>query len=268
MTPGQLPPREIRLLALVLAMLALAAVGPHVAQSPHYHAFADQQPFWGLPHAWNVLSNLPFGLAGAACLVGTARLGPRALSATERVLLTLTGMGLLLTALGSAWYHLAPGDAGLLVDRGAMLVPFAGLLGLAGCRISSRAGRALAVTVLVAGPVALNVCAATGNLFPWSVLQGGGLLMLLMLWGLRNETALPVRWGLVVATYAVAKLFEAGDHLVWSLSGELVSGHALKHAVAALAVLPVLGALERLRRGGQNGRQLPPRAADPRRSLA
>src|SRR5262245_8448724 len=38
-------------------------VPPH-AQPQSYHNFADQQPMLGMPHALNVLSNLPFIVVG------------------------------------------------------------------------------------------------------------------------------------------------------------------------------------------------------------
>ena len=48
----------------LLAALALACFGPSVAQHAHYHAFADQRGWLGLPCAMDVLSNLLFALAG------------------------------------------------------------------------------------------------------------------------------------------------------------------------------------------------------------
>src|SRR4051812_47632110 len=138
-------PREWRLLLAVLALATLAIAGPHLAQMPQYHAFADQQSWRGMPHAGDVLSNLAFAFVGVACLVALAR-ARQALSGAERVLLALAGAGLLATCAASTWYHLAPGDARLVVDRAGMVVAFSGLLGLAACRVSSRAGLSLATT--------------------------------------------------------------------------------------------------------------------------
>ena len=46
--------------------------------------------------------------------------------------------------------------------------------------------------------------------------------------------------------YAAAKMLEAGDAWVFEATGHLVSGHTLKHGVAALAALPVLAALQQV----------------------
>jgi hypothetical protein len=41
-----------------------ALLGPSVAQPSHYHEFADQRSWGWLPHAMDVISNLPFALWG------------------------------------------------------------------------------------------------------------------------------------------------------------------------------------------------------------
>jgi hypothetical protein len=55
--------------------------------------------------------------------------------------------------------------------------------------------------------------------------------------------------GALIACYAVAKLLELGDAHVLQWTDGLVSGHSLKHVVAAFAAWPVLGLLARA--GGQ-----------------
>jgi hypothetical protein len=101
-----------------------------------------------------------------------------------------------------------------------------------------------ACVVLLLGALAVRVWALSGNLLPWVVLQAGGLVLMLLLarckviagaWG--------IRLGAVVAVYIVAKLLELGDHLVFDATAGLVSGHSLKHMVAALAAWPVISAM-------------------------
>ena len=234
-------PREMRLLLAVLAIAAIAAAGPFLAQAPDYHRFADQQVRWGVPHAGDVLSNLAFVIAG---VFGAWRLRlADGLGRVERSLGALACAGLVLTAFGSGWYHLQPDDTRLVADRLAMSVVFAGVLGLAACRVSARAGAALAMLVLAAAPAAVMFWSATGDLWPWAVLQGGGMVLLVVLaFSAGDRAAAPVRWGWVVAAYALAKLLEFGDHALWHAAGQWLSGHSLKHVVAALAVWPVFAA--------------------------
>ena len=254
-------PSESRLLAAVAGVLLIAVFGPPVAQPADYHAFADAHTRWGVPHAFDVLSNLPFALVAMVGMRRLWRLGD-ALDPVQRALAWLACVGLVLTTVGSAWYHLRPDDAGLVVDRGAISVAFAGIVGLVACRINARAGASLGLALLAAGPVAVAVWFLTGNLLPWAALQGGGMVLLVvMCFSKAVPGALPVRWGLVIAAYAVAKLLEAADHGVWQLTGEGVSGHTLKHLFAAAAAWPLVGALGRLQARGQNRSALPPQAA-------
>ena len=243
---------EAGLLLGMAALLALALFGPVLPASAHQHTLADQRALWGIPCALDVLSNLPFAIAGLWGLVTLRRVAPGMLDAPSRALASLFFAGLVCTAAGSALYHWQPQDAGLLWDRLGMVLPFAGLLGLAGAsRVSARAGAAAAGTVLLAGPLAVLWWSHSGNLLPWAVVQLGGMLVVLALACLpRRDGALALHLGAVMALYAMAKLFEAADHAVFEATGQAVSGHSLKHVLAAAAAWPVLAALAALRHSG------------------
>ena len=243
---------EAGLLLGMAALLALALFGPVLPASAHQHTLADQRALWGIPCALDVLSNLPFAIAGLWGLVALRRVAPGMLDAPSRALASLFFAGLVCTAAGSALYHWQPQDAGLLWDRLGMVLPFAGLLGLAGAsRVSARAGAAAAGTVLLAGPLAVLWWSHSGNLLPWAAVQLGGMLVVLALACLpRRDGALALHLGAVMALYAMAKLFEAADHAVFEATGQAVSGHSLKHVLAAAAAWPVLAALAALRHSG------------------
>jgi hypothetical protein len=239
--------RECLLAGVFLFLLAAALFGPSVAQPAHYHDFADQRSWGWLPHAMDVLSNLPFalwGMVGGWALMRAVR--ACAVDAATAAMAGLFFAGLWVTAAVSASYHLQPGDAGLAWDRGGMVLAFAGLLGLAAMQaVSTRAGMALATAILVLGPLSIHAWSLSGNVLPWAVLQGGGMVLILGFACLRPAQAreLPVRWALLLAIYALAKLLELGDHAVYEWTGHLVSGHSLKHMVAACAAWPVVTAL-------------------------
>ncbi len=242
--------REWALLGAALGLLALAVCAPSLAADVHQHGFADQRTLWGLPHAVDVLSNLPFAVAALWGAVLLGRLGRRESLATEgttRALAALFFTGLLLTTAGSAAYHWQPDNAGLLWDRLGMVAAFSGLLGLgAAARVSPRAGMATAGFMLVAAPAAALWWAHSGNLMPWAVAQLGGMLVVLVLAFLpKRAGALALNRGGVVAWYGAAKLCELWDANVFAFTGYWVSGHSLKHLLAAGAALPVLLALHR-----------------------
>ena len=247
--------RELALLAGVVMLAVLACCAPALAQPARYHAFADQRSWtiawtsgWtSLPHAMDVLSNLPFAWFGALGLAWLARaVRCQSLGVNAVGLLALFFGGLIVTAGASSAYHWQPHNTGLAWDRIGMVLPFAGLMGLAALQaVGQRAGIALAGAVLCLGPLSVYTWSQTGNLLPWAVLQFGGMALIVVLALLRPVQAvqLPIRWGLVMAIYALAKVLELADHQVWELLGHSVSGHSLKHIVASLAALPVIAAL-------------------------
>lgn len=253
-----------RILLLACAVLLLVAVlAPPLAQPPHLHAFADQRVLWGVPFAMDVVSNLAFAVAAWTGLRTLRRVTPHLVDAAQRAAAGLFFAGLLVTALASAWYHLAPLDPGLAIDRGGMAIAFAGLLSLlAAGRVSARAGLLLGAALLVLAPVSVMVWLQTGNVLPWAVVQFGGIALVLLVLAITRPGpgALPVRWSLVLLAYAAGKLFEMNDHFIFEASGELLSGHTLKHVVAAAAAWPVIAAVATLTQR-QNGRHLSAQAA-------
>ncbi|HEX5739188.1 MAG TPA: hypothetical protein VFY22_11815 [Hydrogenophaga sp.] len=228
------------LLATVLgpAVLTLPAHGMD-ALHPHGHAFVDARIFWGIPNFMDVLSNAPLLLAG---LLGVWALRGAQLLPPARQAMTVFFVGLMVTGLGSACYHWAPDAQGLVLDRLGMAVTFAGALSLAVSeRVSAAAARATLRMALVVAPLSAVMPLSHDNVWPWAVVQFGG--MALMFWLSLQKTvvgAVGVRIGVLLALYAVAKLFELGDEVVFHATGETVSGHTLKHLVAALAVFPVV----------------------------
>jgi hypothetical protein len=78
------------------------------------------------------------------------------------------------------------------------------------------------------------------------VVQFGG--MALIIWAAiqtRVAGAVVVNIGALIAIYALAKLCELNDATLFYVSGEWISGHSLKHSVAALAALPTIVTLMR-----------------------
>lgn len=254
--PLPLSRAEAMLLAAVAAMFLVAVLGPAVSQPGDYHLFADQRVLWQVPMAMDVLSNFAFVMAGV--LGGVAlRQARTTLSNVQRAMAALFFVGLLLVAAGSAWYHRAPDAAGLALDRSAMAVAFAGLLGLAAAsRVSERAGAWLGLVALAMGPVAAQIAFATGNVLPWAALQFGGMAMVVFL-ALRPTRVgtLPVTLVPVLLAYSIAKLLEMNDHQVFELTGQWISGHTFKHVVAALAAAPVILVLRGATRSGRKPAQ-------------
>ena len=247
MPPLTTPAAERALAAFVAALALLAVLAPVTHLPVGYHDFADQRAWLGLPNAMDVLTNAPFALLGAWGLAWLRRVPAHALAPTSRVLAVLFLAGLVSAALASGVYHLHPHDGSLCLDRLGMAPAFAGLLGLAVAeRVGARAGVALAVLVALAAPATALIDALTGNMTPWSVLQGGGLVLLLALCG-RAPRAGALGFSItgVLAAYSVAKALELADAPVFAALHGVLSGHSAKHVAAALAALPLIVALRR-----------------------
>jgi hypothetical protein len=236
------------LLAVVVGPQALAVVGIALDSIGHSHLDAHGQPFvdvrgwWQIPHAANVLSNLPLAAAG---LMGLCTLRGREMGTATRLALLVFFTGLLLTSVGSASYHWAPDAQGLVWDRVGMAVSFAGVLSLGvAVRVGASCARLTLSMVLVLGVLSACMPLTHGNVLPWAVVQFGS--MALMVWlamQKRLPDALSVSLCCLITLYALAKLLEVGDAAVYSATGEWVSGHSLKHVVAALAAWPVIRAV-------------------------
>jgi hypothetical protein len=235
-------------------LFAIGVLAPSLSQDANYHRFADARTLLGVPHALDVMSSAAFALVGMSGLVLVATRQPSSFSSAYRASALLSFVGLLATAAASASYHLAPNDAGLALDRHAMGVVFAGILGLVATeRISERAGVALAGFSLLVGQASVLWWTSTGSVTPYGVLQFGGLLIVAVCLVQLPRHAGP-RWGLLLLAYALAKALEHFDAEVFVLTGESVSGHTLKHLVAALAAWTIVQPISRLGQA-QAGRQ-------------
>ena len=72
------------------------------------------------------------------------------------------------------------------------------------------------------------------------------LLVLILLWSTPAGHATPgPNWGMLVGAYALAKVFEAADAQFWELTLHSMSGHSLKHLVAAFVAVAVIAPLYR-----------------------
>jgi hypothetical protein len=237
--------RHERWVALILLAMTGAWLLPALQQPAEYHDFADRRVLLGIANAGDVLSNAAFVLAGLYGLIQLQR-GRRWLGPSVRASLLAFFVGLILTALGSAYYHLEPTNATLVLDRLPMTIAFAGVFGaVVGERVSTRGGFAALVAMLAIGLASVVYWKYTDNVAPYAAVQFGGIagLVVLLVATPRGAEALPW-WGLI-AWYALSKLVEAGDSVIWHASSAVVAGHLLKHLAAAMGGVVIAHALGR-----------------------
>lgn len=214
----------------ILTIVVLLFVPP-IGQPAAYHLFADQTTCFGIPHFWNVMSNLPF------ILIGIAGLCRRHASFST----TMIFVGIVLTGFGSIYYHWQPNDSTLFWDRLPMTITFMAILaGAIEERVSPRLGVIMLWPLLGVGLLSLIVWRTTGDLRSYVWVQFFPCLVLpLLFWLTPARYSRTQDWLVAAGLYAVAKVFEFADAMVYSAGG-LMGGHALKHVIAAAACYMIL----------------------------
>jgi len=251
-----LNPRLKTIVVLAAASVVLACVAlflPRIPQPAGYHDFADHRGWLGIPNFLDVASNVPFALIGFLGIVfllqqdATSRFH----DARERWPYFVMFVGLVLTAFGSSYYHLAPDNARLVWDRVPMTITFMSLMtAVIVERVNVRLGLYLLLPLVAIGISSVFVWYASelrgaGDLRFYAVIQAWGIVILpLAIW------LTPARYTRgkdllrAVGFYALAKVLESLDARIFSF-GEVVGGHALKHLAAAMSGYWILRMLQK-----------------------
>ena len=233
-------------MAVISLLLVLAAtILPPYAQPEEYHQFADQRHFLGIPNFNDVMSNLAFLFSGGAGLIllwQAYRMPVQTLfhDIREAIPYVVLFMGVAMAAVGSMVYHWNPGIEYLMWDRLTIGISIAALLSAAVFdRIHPRLGLWMLPVLVI-----LAVCSVL--YWYWTELQGRGNLnfyivmqfysIVLIAW---ISLVFPSRYVpdqavfQVIALYGIAKIAETLDAPIFVWTQGWISGHTLKHLIAA-----------------------------------
>jgi len=240
------------LAAIILVTVVVALLVPPLPQDPEYHSFADQRTLFGIANFWNVISNLPFipvGIAGLFLLSGPSIPGGLA---SQRAGYGVFFLGAILIGLGSGYYHLEPTNYSLVWDRLPMTLAFMAFVAvIVGENIDETAGRRALLPLMALGLLSVAYWYYTelqgrGDLRLYALVQFLPMLLLpLTLWLFRSPFISNLWVWLAMLCYGASKIAEATDLLVYEALG--ISGHSIKHVLAALGVLAFCMALHRRR---------------------
>jgi hypothetical protein len=224
-------------IALALYGVLRLIFGP-LPQDPSYHMLADTRRCGPIPRAGDVLTNLSILAAGVAGLFLRRRVH---VEPQERAAYALLVAGMLLTALGSAYYHWAPSDARLVWDRLPMTLVLAALLTFL---LADRIDPVFATIAL--WPVA-SLGAASVLWWAWTRWQGADDLGLYLIVRIGTGVAIALllllrrgRYsgaGWLWAALALDITMTAAERLdkeIYFATGMLVSGHNVKHLLAGV----------------------------------
>jgi Ceramidase len=180
----------------------------------------------GIPHFWNVISNIPF--------IGIGAVGLWQFGRSQATMLLF--LGIFLTGFGSAYYHLEPSDQTLFWDRLPMAVGFMAIFTTAiEERVDRRLGTILLWPMAAIGVFSLLLWRWTGDLRLYAWVQFFPCIALPLIFFLfAPMVSGTIYWLIAAMLYALAKLFEFYDSAIFS-AGTILSGHTLKHFSAAAA---------------------------------
>ena len=148
-------------------------------------------------------------------------------------------IGVLLTGIGSGYYHWNPSNETLVWDRLPMTIAFTAFFcTIIGENIHAKTGELLFWPFVLLGLLSVvywHVTESTGHgdLRPYGLVQFLPIAMVpLILWWYPSPISGNLYFWLVVGNFCVAKAAEYFDQTIFDATG-LISGHSIKHIAAA-----------------------------------
>ncbi|OUR73642.1 hypothetical protein A9Q78_02925 [Methylophaga sp. 41_12_T18] len=230
-------------LSAIIGLVSLERIPQDLA----YHAFVDFRTMIAIPNFWNVLSNLPFLIVGIVGLYQLLISNKLTIIHEMKSAYTLLFIGVSLVAFGSGYYHISPNNQTLVWDRLPMTIAFMALFAIIIAEfISLNIGKKLLWPLVIAG---------IASVVYWHVseLQGVGDLRFYAFIQFFPMLAIPVTlllfcsrfdrvngYWLLISCYFLAKVFEYFDNAIYDILALSISGHSIKHMIAALGLYALL----------------------------
>ncbi len=228
-------------------IVLLFAIGP-ICQDNRYHLFADDREMLDVPNFWNVISNIPFLIIGALGMLFIKHKNK------DRNIKTWLNsfvffIGIFFTGIGSMYYHLHPTNQTLIWDRLPMTVSFMAFFSIVISKfICARSGARTLIPLVIVGLMSIiywqmTASRGVGDLRFYALVQFLPIILIpVILVIFKFNTPLKKYFWLILFTYVMAKFFEASDLLIFDLT-QCISGHSVKHIVAAIGPVIYLSVL-------------------------
>ena len=245
-----------KLTSIVLVVIALIAfigafLNEPIPQDINYHNFSDQKTIFNIPNFWNVVTNIPFFIVGFLGILKLKTNEKISIVNHNKIAYYIFYFGTILVAFGSGFYHLYPKNQTLVWDRLPMTLAFMALFSIIITEyISIQRGKSLLIPLILAGILSVIYWDYTesigkGNLTYYALVQFYPIIAIPII--LISFPSLYNRgnsyWFLLLA-YLLAKVCEHYDLEIYNLLG-FISGHSIKHLVAAFGLYTVLYTFER-----------------------
>jgi len=220
---------------MIVPLLGLLLLHGPIPQDKGYHVFADWRTCLGIRNFGNVASNAAFlliGVIGALWCHAHLKTG-------ARLSWIIFFLGVALVFFGSGYYHSAPNDDTLVWDRLPMTLAFMALFAaLVSEHIGAQLEYKLLIPALIVGVASVFWWKYTDDLRVYIWVQFAPLLAIpfvLAVFPGRFTHRHYLLYGL--GFYLLAKVVEYYDRETYALTSAWVSGHSVKHLLAALAPL-------------------------------
>lgn len=215
----------------IAAFVIMLSISP-IKQDPAFHNFADGREIASIPNFMNVISNLPFVLFGTAGLWMIKKSRSNGVLSELKTNSIIFFVGIFLTGIGSAFYHLNPNNGTLVWDRLPMTISFMGFFSLVvGRLVNVNLGKKLIWPLLGFGIASVLYWKETNDLRLYAIAQFLPIILTLLILLAFKGAGKTCFW-FIILFYAIAKAFEALDAETYSLLGS-ISGHSIKHLFAA-----------------------------------
>jgi hypothetical protein len=224
--------KQIFTLLIAIFAILVFIIAPST-QDQAYHGFADHRTMLGIPNFMDVMTNLGFILGGIYCWMHLPA------NIYHRLILKILAISLWGIALGSAYYHYHPVNETLVWDRLPMTIAFMTIFNLILSFVYGQGlARRLLGPMIALGLFSIVVWVFLDSLKLYFVVQFAPMALIvfaLLAFDSGDVSKRPI--GLCLLFYVFAKIVEHKDAVIFNLTGEIISGHSLKHLFAALATM-------------------------------
>lgn len=218
------------LASMFLFFVVVLVFIPAIEQDSTYHNFSDQSNWLGITNGWNVISNFLFLLVGVWGLLSIK-------NKPNIMAYRFFFIGVGLVSVGSGYYHLNPNNQTLIWDRLPMTIAFMGLFSVVLSEfLNKNLGKKALLPLILFGLLSIIYWIITNDLRPYILVQFYPIIAIpiILLYHKSKNHSIFGYW-LLILFYGLAKVCEHFDVEIHQLF-RIISGHSLKHIVAALGI--------------------------------
>ena len=245
--------KKILFLIFLISFSIFFFIDP-ISQPQNYYNFSDENNYLYINNFWNVVSNIPFIIIGFIGLYENKKKKLIHDNFNSTPIYNIFFAGVLLTGFGSSWFHLNPNNATLVWDRLPMTIGFMALtVGILSEYLNRELQKQILYPLLLVGFFSVFYWYFTeqqgrGDLRLYGLVQFLPLIIIPLI-ALTHESRFSHNNGLigVILFYLLAKFAEHYDHTIHQVLG-FMSGHSIKHLLAAIATYLVLRMLKKRKR--------------------